>query len=305
MGAVADAEVVGVKNKKNMSKKTSLADRMKSYESCYETKIPERSYIIIRLDGKNFSKYTKMFEKPFDDILSNVMDVATIELCSKLHPKFAYTQSDEISLLFTTIDNIDAETPFEGKVQKLCSISASILTAAFNKNMLKLLSTFKYEPNEFIHKIQTGTLEEINATFDSRVFVIPDYREVANYFVWRQQDCTRNSVSMAASAYFSDAQTRNKSGAEKQEMLFQEKGINWNDYKVKYRRGVVISKQPVFVDVPAGHSGLSKKGTGPRAENPDEPITVMRSKWLPDYNIPVFTQDRAYIEALIPSYSEE
>lgn len=277
-----------------MGKKTSLADRMKGYEACYETKVPERSYIIIRLDGKNFSKYTKMFEKPFDDILSNVMDAATIELCSKMHPKFAYTQSDEISLLFTTIDNIDAETPFEGKVQKLASISASILTAAFNAKMLRMISTFKYTPSELIYKIQTGLLDEIKATFDARVFVIPDFREVGNYFVWRQQDCTRNSVSMAASAYFSDNQTKNKSGAEKQEMLFQEKGINWNDYKVKYKRGVVIKRQNVFVEVDEN-----------TLKRPDAPTTVMRSKWLPDYNIPVFTQERGYIDALIPTYSEE
>ncbi len=264
-----------------MGKKTPLSKRMKSYELCYETKVPERSYIMIRLDGKNFSKYTKMFEKPFDDTLSNVMDVATIELCSKLHPKFAYTQSDEISLLFTTIDNIDAETPFEGKVQKLASISASILTSSFNVNMLKLISTFKYKPDELIFKIQTGTLEEIKATFDARVFVIPDYREVSNYFVWRQQDCTRNSVSMAASANFDHELLNGKSSEEKQEMLFQEKGINWNDYTVKYKRGVIIKKENIFLEGPNGE-------------------VVQRNKWIPDYQTPIFTQDKDYLYNLIP-----
>jgi tRNA(His) 5'-end guanylyltransferase len=132
-----------------MGKNTSFGDRMKDYESCYNFKIPNRSYVIIRLDGKGFSKYTKMFDKPFDDILSNVMDAATVELCKYLNPLFAYTQSDEISLVFSTIENIDADLPFDGKVQKLCSISASKVTAAFNKTMLRLLGLFKYNPEEF------------------------------------------------------------------------------------------------------------------------------------------------------------
>lgn len=265
-----------------MAKNESLGDRMKAYEACYDVRVPARTYVIIRLDGKGFSKYTKMFEKPFDDKLSNVMDVATIELCKYLNPKFAYTQSDEISLVFTDIENIESELIFDGKVQKLCSISASKVTAAFNKTMLKILATFKYNKDELFEKITSGNFPEIDAVFDSRVFIIPDFREVSNYFIWRQQDCTRNSVSMAASANFSHKLLEGKSSDEKQEMLFTEKGINWNDYLPKYKRGTVIKKQTIFVD----------------GQN-DEP--VQRSKWLPDYNTPIFTQEREYLYSLIPT----
>ena len=73
----------------------------------------------------------------------------------------------------------------------------------------------------------------------------------------------------------------NKSGAEKQELLFQEKGINWNEYLPKYKRGVVIKKHSIFID---GENG--------------EP--VQRSKWIPDYNTPIFTQDKDYLYNLIP-----
>ena len=262
-------------------KNSDLSSRMKNYESCYGFKIPNRSYVIIRLDGKGFSKYTKAFDKPFDDLLSNVMDVATVELCNYMNPLFAYTQSDEISLVFSTIENIESEMVFDGKLQKLCSISASKVTAAFNKTMLRLLATFKYKPEEISEKLLNGTFPEIEAVFDSRVFVIPDFRDVSNYFVWRQQDCTRNSVSMAASANFSHKLLEGKSSAEKQEMLFQEKGINWNDYANKYKRGTVIKKQQIFVD---------------GAEGP-----VARNKWLPDYTTPIFTQEKEYLYNLIPT----
>lgn len=264
-----------------MGKNTSFGDRMKEYESCYNFKIPNRSYVIIRLDGKGFSKYTTMFDKPFDDILSNVMDAATIELCKYLNPLFAYTQSDEISLVFSTIENIDADLPFDGKVQKLCSISASKVTAAFNKTMLRMLAAFKPEEFNLMEKIISGEFPELDAVFDSRVFVIPDFREVSNYFIWRQQDCTRNSISMAASAYFSHKQLEGVKSEKKQEMLFTEKGINWNDYKVKYKRGVVVKRHVVTVN---GSNG--------------EPVT--RSKWLPDYNTPIFTQEKEYLYNLIP-----
>ena len=265
-----------------MGKNKSLGDRMKDYEKCYEFKVPNRSYVIIRLDGKGFSKYTKNFDKPFDDILSNVMDAATIELCKYMTPAFAYTQSDEVSLVFSTIDNIDAEMIFDGKLQKLCSITASKMTASFNKTMLRLLSTLKYKPEEIIEKMVSGDFVEIDAVFDSRVFVIPDIREVSNYFIWRQQDCTRNSISMAAHALLGNSATMNKSSNEKQEMLFQEKGVNWNDYAVKYKRGTIIKNQTIFIEGPNG-----------------EP--VQRNKWLPDYNTPIFTQNTDYLYDLIPT----
>ena len=211
-----------------MGKNKSLSDRMKEYENCYSYKIPNRSYVVIRLDGKGFSKYTKYFKKPFDDILSNVMDVATVELCQYMNPLFAYTQSDEISLVFNTVGNLDAEMIFDGKLQKMCSISASKVTTSFNKTMLRLLSMLVYTPEEVIKKINSNDFYEIDAVFDSRVFVLPDINEVVNYFIFRQQDCTRNSVSMAASAYFSHEELEGKSGSDKQEMLFSEKQINRN-----------------------------------------------------------------------------
>ena len=264
-----------------MGKTKSLYERMKGYEACYDAKVPSRTYVVIRLDGKGFSKYTKMFDKPFDDKLSNVMDAATVELCKYLNPKFAYTQSDEISLFFTDIENIDSELIFDGKVQKLCSISASKVTQAFNKKMLQIITAFKYPPEELVQRIMSGDLPEIDAVFDSRVFIIPDYREVSNYFVWRQQDCTRNSVSMAADVLVGKGATMGKNNAEKQEMMF-EKGVNWNDYLTKYKRGTVIKKQIIYID---GQDG--------------EP--VMRSKWLPDYNTPIFTQEKEYLYNLIPT----
>jgi tRNA(His) guanylyltransferase len=264
-----------------MGKNKSFSDRMKEYEQCYNYKLPNRSYIIVRLDGVGFSKYTKQFDKPFDDVLSNVMDSTTVELCKQFQPKLGFTQSDEISLIFTTIDNIDAETIYDGKIQKIASILASFATKSFNFKMLQAM-TLKYSPEELQTKILSDELPEITATFDARVFVIPDITEVYNYFVWRQQDCTRNSISMAASANFPHKLLEGVSGDKKQDMLFTEKGINWNEYAVKYKRGVVVKKSTIDFGVENGKP-------------------MLRTKWLPDYETPIFTQDKEYLQNLIPT----
>jgi tRNA(His) 5'-end guanylyltransferase len=98
--------------------------------------------------------------------------------------------------------------------------------------------------------------------------------------VWRQQDCTKNSISMAASANFSHKVLEGVNGNDKQEMLFSEKGINWNDYKVKFKRGVVVNKKKITYQ--------NEKGED-----------YVRTKWIPDYDIPIFTQDKKYLENLV------
>jgi tRNA(His) 5'-end guanylyltransferase len=105
---------------------------------------------------------------------------------------------------------------------------------------------------------------------------------MVNTMIWRQQDCTRNSVSMAASANFSHKLLEGKSGEEKQEMLFSEKGINWNDYLPKYKRGSVIKKEKIII---SGNNGEK----------------IERSKWIADTNTPIFTQDRDYLINLLSS----
>jgi len=266
---------------------SSLSDRMKGYEKVTSYVLPQRTYTIIRVDGKNFSKYTKRFEKPFDTMLSNVMDIATAETAKMLNPKFAYTQSDEASFLVTDFENIESQQMLGGKIQKLASIVAAKFTAEFNKAMLQALSTQIDNDRDFIAMLQDDRVPEINAVFDARVFTIADYREVSNYFIWRQQDATRNSVSMAASAVYSHKELNGKSNSDKQDMLM-EKGINWNDYDIKFKRGIVIMKKSYMktTDTPKG------------------PVTTPRSKWTFDYNTPIFTKDREYLYNLIPVIGE-
>lgn len=266
---------------------------MKEYEGAYKYKITSRSYVIIRLDGKNFSNYTKGLDKPFDVDLSEAMNQTAMALCDEFNCKFAYTQSDEISLVITEIGNLEAEPMFGNNLQKLCSLTASVATAKFNE-----VWNLQYA-NGLIDEIKEqnwGTLTKLKfpkqAFFDSRVFVVPNANEVMNHMVWRQQDATRNSVSMAAHALCGHNACMNKSGAEKQDMMMLEKGVNWNDYPVKFKRGVVIYKQYYMKDVDRGDpfERLSAETCA----------TVERSRWAVNHETPIFTQDKDYLLDLLP-----
>jgi tRNA(His) 5'-end guanylyltransferase len=256
--------------------KDELGKRMKeNYEIRTRTYLPRRTYTIVRLDGKGFSKYTKKMVKPFDIDFSDIMDETTKFLCDKLNTRFGYTQSDEISLLFTDFENENSQQIFDGQVQKIVSIAASMATAKFNQLMVIK------EMGEYLDNCSP---EQVNlAFFDARVFIIPDVTEVSNYFIWRQQDCTRNSISMAAQHYFSPKELMGVSSNEKQEKLWQEVGINWNNYKEKFKRGSLIIKEGYEHDIPEEFGGG----------------VTTRKRWV-TIDTPIFTQDRDVLYKLIP-----
>lgn len=223
----------------------ALGTRMKEqYEIRTKTFLPRRTYTIIRLDGVAFHTYTRGLKRPYDDGLIADMNETAKYLCEKIQgAKFAFVQSDEISIFLTDFEKNETDAWFDGEVQKIVSVSAAIATAKFNQLRLwRKLQESGLEKNEISGtdismQIETQKL----AYFDSRVYTIPDPIEVGNYFVWRQADCTRNSITMAAQSVYSHKELEGKNSNEKQEMLFQ-KGINWNDYPVRFKRGGFICK---------------------------------------------------------------
>lgn len=232
--------------------KTSLGDRMKGYESVSRTKLIRRTPVIIRIDGKAFHTWTRSLvdvnTSPFSGYMNRAMTWTCQQLVNNIqNAKIAYTQSDEISILLNDWGKIATDQWFDGNIQKIVSVSASIATAAFNH--------FNQENNPSLPL----------AYFDSRAFALPK-EEVANYFIWRQQDATRNSVQMLGRFYFSHKEMHQKSVSDVQDMLMLTHDVNWNNIDTWMKRGscVVPSKQEYNLGV--------------------------------DLDIPIFTQDRDYIE---------
>jgi tRNA(His) guanylyltransferase len=202
--------------------KDSIGDRMKAnYENRYRIKLTRRIPVILRLDGKCFHTLTRYCDKPFDVALQHSMVVTASRVCNEIMgAKFAYVQSDEISILITDFDKLTTEAWFDYNVQKMVSVAASIAGVKF---------TTAFFPEDGM---------KYEAFFDARAFNVPR-EEVANYFVWRQKDWIRNSVSMLAQANFSHKQLQGKNQAAMHEML-HEIGINWADLELKWKNGTFL-----------------------------------------------------------------
>lgn len=254
-------------------KHTELEKRMKQYEYVTRNYLTRRTPVIIRIDGRAFHTFTKHFDRPFDELLSKTMRETTLALCKEIQGcKLGYTQSDEISLLLIDYDALDTCAWFDNNIQKMISISASLATFYFNKffaaNLNEALSTLSQDQLD-VYK----TACEKGAIFDSRVFNVPK-EEVTNYFLCRQDDASKNSVSMVGQHYFSHADLYKKSTNAIQEMLFTQKGVNWNNYPTMYKRGSCCIKV---------QDTLSE-----------------RKKWVIDLEIPQFKgAGREYIEKLV------
>ena len=264
---------------------TSLGDRMKNYENAYRISLPNRLPIIVRVDMRAGHTYTQHFQRPFDQYMHKAMVEAAKSLCKEVSGcKMAYTQSDEISLLITNNDTIGTQPWFGNNLQKIVSLTAAKASVAFQKAMKEIYTCTKTIDMEIDYITYISNLDDV--IFDSRVFILPE-DEVVNYFLWRQQDATRNSIQMAARAYFSHKECDHKNCNELQEMLHQ-KDINWNDYEIWQKRGICIKKIAIMAPIIYG-----------KDINNLTSITVKRTDWVEDNNTPIFSENRAYIENLM------
>ena len=260
-----------------------LGKRMKEYyEQIPKVKLMRRTPVIIRIDGKAFHTFTRGFKKPFDEVLTKAMQETTKYLCENIQGcVFGYTQSDEISLVLVDYKKLNSSAWFDHELQKMCSVAASMATMAFNK-------IFKKEVNAYFEKWENGSIATQNycntlfdavekgAMFDARCFNIPR-EEVTNYVYWRQLDATRNSIQMVGQANFSHNELQEKTCNMIQDMLMEQKGINWNDLPAYLKRGTAVTKEECF---------LESKG--------------MRTRWVIDLNMPQLKgEDREYLERLI------
>lgn len=261
-----------------ISSNDSLGDRMKMYEGAFKGQLPIRMPVILRVDGKAFHTYTKNCSRPFDDSLIEAMNNVAIALCSNIQgAQMAYVQSDEISIFIHGYKKFNSCAWFDNEIQKMVSVSASIAAATMTKE----------SPNIFGRFLESGDsdLDAIRpAYFDSRVFVLPE-SEVCNYFLWRQQDCSRNSIQMLARSLYSHKECNNKNSSELQEMCFQ-KDKNWNNIPTQHRRGRVIFKETYTVSIAGNETG------------------VLRSRWTVDNEIPIFSENRDYINKYLKVLEE-
>ena len=207
----------------------TLGDRMKSYETPSTSRKAEKGFpLIARLDGRSFHTYTKGFNRPYDINLSSVMIGLTSALTDEFHADLGYTQSDEITLMWYVPTDSVRDYPFAGRFQKLESVLASFAGAWFNRK-------------SSILPVKGDKL----ATFDCRAFTVPSKDEAINIFRWRQWDCTKNAVSMAAHTYYS---AKFLHGKKRDEMIFllkDEAHVDFHKYPEFFKSGTFVRKEDV------------------------------------------------------------
>lgn len=275
----------------------SLDVRMKQYEYVTRNYLLRRTPVIIRIDGKAFHTFTRGFEKPYDLRLNEAMQRTMKYLCENVEGcVMGYTQSDEITLVLCDYKKITSQAWFNDNIQKMCSVSASLATLEFNRVFKEIVTAWQdktftsFEFDEHgakdaeafakYQKLSNAYNSSIcrGALFDSRAFNIP-VEEVNNCLLWRQQDATRNSIESLAQVNFSHKSLQGLNTDALQEKLWSERGINWNNCPTAQKRGCCCIKENEYFE------GDDTVGGKP----------YMRSKWVIDTEIPIFSKNPNYV----------
>src|SRR5271166_4885950 len=148
-----------------------LDGRMRGFESALNPGVLPGVYMVARLDGRNFTRLTKEiypFETPFDFRFHDLMLQTAEHLLagSGFCVLYAYTQSDEISLLFGR-----DEESFGRRLRKVVSVLSGEASARFS--------------------LLLGSM----AVFDCRIAPLPSAEFVVDYFRWRSEDAHRNALN--------------------------------------------------------------------------------------------------------------
>jgi tRNA(His) guanylyltransferase len=218
----------------SMDSPPSLANRMKSYESVYDTHLPPSQPTILRLDGHTFSKFTSNFARPFDQRIHDAM----VSTCSDLLSHFpsatlAYTQSDEITLVFPT-----GIGSFSDRVQKIGTLAAAYTSVKFN---LHLGVAVAASPAPAVRNAESVLG---SAYFDARLFTVPTLEEALNCILWRcRGDAVRNSVGAFARTLFSTKELHQRNTNEVLEMIAS-KGVAFKDAVPAWAvEGTIVKKE--------------------------------------------------------------
>jgi tRNA(His) guanylyltransferase len=224
--------------------------------------------VIIRLDGNNFSKWTIGLNKPFDDKLNQLMTETTKFLVEETNAVVGYTQSDEITLVLYSSDR-KSDIYHKGKKQKILSKLTAKCVNFFNDRRKELLPE-----------------HDKTAVFDCRIYQVPTLHDACVQLLWRENDATKNSISMLAQSHFSHKSLENMNGSQMQDRLMLEKGVNWSDLAVKYKRGTYVKR----IKTSEPFSAEELASLPPKHNAHKNPDLVMERNAIKEIEYPIFNK---------------
>ncbi len=229
----------------------TLKEKCEYYRSLTDYKLMPNSYVLAMVDGHCFSKMIKnKFDKPFDDLFIKMMNETAKYLCENIQgAKFAYTQSDEISILITDFDTPMTDSYFSFRLCKMQSLIAAMATAKFNQIYAKMAYDYHgYGLKKFDMK------EYPTCTFDCKVWTVPNANDAYAWFLYRQIDCIKNSKAQTAQTFVPH---KDLVGLNADEMIAKCKeviGLDWHtlDNSMKFGRIIKKVETPMEKDLPNG-----------------------------------------------------
>lgn len=251
----------------------NLEDRMLYYRGLTDYKLMPRSYVMVMVDGRSFSHLIKnKFKKPFDNDFIRMMNETAKYLCENVSGcKFAYVQSDEISLVITDFEIENTESFFGFRLTKMLSIIASLATAKFNQLMMDYhiaqVTGNSASAGDTVQMCRDAVNNMPLYQFDCKCWNVPTYNDVFTWFLYRQIDCIRNSKQAAAQAKISHKQLEKLNTDEQTNLLKEMTGIDWNDYEDGKKFGRFIYRV---------EEEFEYKG---KRTNPNIPATYTRHYW--------------------------
>ena len=222
-----------------------LGDRMKRYEALSTSRqLMPGTPVYARIDGRAFHTMCRGLRKPYSRAFMYAMGETCRFLVDKTGAKLGYVQSDEISLGWEDC----SKAPFEGRIQKLESVLASMAAAKFalvveTANPLNA----SYDGSDM--EVLKERVERFVPSFDCRVFNVPDMSELANSFLWRENDAIKNSITGMALSFFSHKQLQNVSGDMKVTMMKAEGYDFYRETPPAFMRGSFYRRETYWKEI--------------------------------------------------------
>lgn len=219
-------------------KSDPLGDKVKAFEDASnEQAFAPNAFLLARVDGRAFHTFTKGMGKPADLWLLDSMIHATIETASDFKSRLAYVQSDEATFCWRYETPAHGSLPFNGRIQKLCSLIAGIFSASFIDGLMAR------DPKRYLE------LGRVPA-FDCRIWEVPSAQDQVEAFAWREKDAVKNAVSSAASTVATATELAGMKHRERLALL-EARGFDWESLPLAFRSGAYIRRQSRMSEIDA------------------------------------------------------
>jgi tRNA(His) guanylyltransferase len=250
----------------------TLQQRMISYEESTSPKIISRIPVIIKIDGRSFSRVTKSIQKPFCHKTMAILNGTMLSLVKKIDGAvFGYQYSDKIILVLRNDRGEDEDPWFGNDVQSMCSAAASMAT---------------YEFMTQLWEIDQAPELEGDISFKAKVFGIPNISEVINYIIYKQYCCMQCAIDETVYSVIGRGAVLDGVDIEDRKRILDDAGVSLEELPASFRHGSAVYLTPKLVHTAHGE--------------------VTHHKWWVDFEVPLFVEkkDREILRTILTTGSD-